>query len=266
MVPQALALNTSVGALAGSDAIVIYGPEKIGKSTLAAYLPGAYFFDVEESTRKMNVARDISIKLWMQLRGKAAAFAASPPHGVQSVIIDTATVAQAMAVEYVLETRKTGGGRNEGAPRAVASIEDYGWGRGWQYVAEEFDALIADLDRIRTKGIFACLICHAVASPAVNPGGADFIRYEPHLYSGDKNKRGSIRDRVSQWADHVLFIGPDFFVKDGKGMGSGTRSIYTASGMPTHLAGSRTAQVQQPFDLNDPSAIWRTLGILPSAT
>lgn len=263
VIPQSVALNVSAGPMIGSDAIVIFGTQKIGKSTLAGWLPGAFSLDVEQSTAKMNVSRDMDIPSWSILRGKIATIAHSPPKGMQSLIVDTATVAQALAVDHVVGTRKAGGGKGEGPSRTVASIEDFGWGRGWQYVAEEFDALIADLDRIRSRGIFVCLVCHAVASPFPNPAGEDFIRWEPHLYAGDKNKRGSIRDRVYRWADHLLFIGYDLFVKDGKGVGSGSRTIYTYE-LPTHVAGSRVAQVQQSFELSDPGAIWRTLGILPN--
>ena len=47
--------------------------------------------------------------------------------------------------------------------------------------------------------------------------GEEFIRWEPHLYSGDKKGRGSIRERVKNWAEHIIFIGYDVFVEDGKG-------------------------------------------------
>ena len=37
--------------------LVIYGQEGVGKSSLAAQLPGAVFLDCEGSTSKMNVRR-----------------------------------------------------------------------------------------------------------------------------------------------------------------------------------------------------------------
>lgn len=259
-VPLAVGLEISKGVVTGAESIVIFGPGGIGKSTLAAWLPSPLFLDVERGTVKLDVDRDASITDWLGLRGRLASINASPPPGIQTIVLDTATVAEELAKEHVIATKKAGGQKGEGPARIVSSIEDYGWGKGWQYVAEEFNGLLADMDRLLRKGLNVCLIAHEVASPVPNPGGEDFIRWEPHLYAGDKNKRGSIRDRVKQWANHVLFVGYDVHVEDGKGRGSGTRTIYTIE-LPTHIAKSRTAQVAQPFEISDPGAIWRTLGI-----
>lgn len=260
-VPVAVGLDISSGIVTGAESIVIFGPGGIGKSTLAAWLPAPLFLDVERGTVKLDVARDSSITDWSTLRGKLAAINSSPPPGIQTIVIDTVTVAEEFAKEHVIATRRAGGTKGEGAARVVNSIEDYGFGKGWQYVADELNGLLADCDRLLRKGLNVCLIAHEVASPVPNPGGEDFIRWEPHLYAGDKNKRGSIRDRVKQWANHVLFVGYDVHVEDGKGRGSGTRTIYTLE-LPTHIAKSRTAQVAQSFEISDPGAIWRTLGIL----
>jgi len=252
-IPNAVALNFSSGPVSGSDRILIYATGGIGKSTLAAYLPAPAFIDIERSTNKLNVTRDTADD-WPTLRGKLSAIVAAPPKGIRSVVIDSATVAEEFAKEYVIETRPTEKGKS------VDSIEGYGWGKGWQFVYDEFNGLLSDLDRIAAKGLNVCLIAHDVSTPVPNPAGEDFIRWEPHLYSGDKKGRGSIRERVKEWADHVLFIGYDVFVEDGKGQGSGTRTIYTME-LPTHIAKSRAKQIQIPFSLNDPERVWRELGI-----
>lgn len=251
---QPVGLEISSGPVESPERIVIYGTGGIGKSTLAAYLPGPLFLDVERGTTRLNVARDISIETWDQLRGKLASIKQTPPAGVKTIVIDTATVAEELAKEFVIATRKTEKGR------AVDSIEGYGWGKGWQFVADEFNGLLADLDRLLTIGMNVCLICHEVSTPVPNPAGEDFIRWEPHLFGGDKKGRGSIRERVKQWADHVLYVGYDVFVSEGKGTGSGTRTIYTSE-RPTHLAKSRGTQAAIVFDQTKVPAIWEQLGI-----
>lgn len=252
-IPSAIALSFSSGVVTGSDRIVIYGTGGIGKSTLASFLPAPAFFDVEGGTRRLSVTRDRATT-WPELRGKLAAIERQPPEGLRSIVIDTATVAEELAKEYVIAERVTEKGKR------VESIEGFGWGKGWQFVFDEFNGLLADLDRIAALGLNVCLIAHDVASPVPNPAGEDFIRWEPHLYSGDKKGRGSIRERVKEWADHVLFIGYDVFVEEGKGQGSGTRTIYTQE-LPTHIAKSRAVQLSRSFDLQDPGAVWRELGI-----
>jgi len=234
---------------------VIFGTGGVGKTTLAAHPPSPIFIDLEDGTRSLNVARDSSVETWDDLRGKLAGLASSPPPGVKTVVIDTATAAEEFAKEHVIANRRTEKGHS------VESIEGFGWGKGWQYVYEEFTGLLADLDRLIQKGLNVCLIAHDVSSPVPNPAGEDFIRWEPFLYSGDKKGRGSIRDRVKNWADHVAFVCYDVHVQDGKGRGSGTRSIYTSE-MPTHVAKSRTAELSIPFSAEDPGALWRHLGII----
>ena len=252
-IPEAIPLRLTSGLITGSDRIVVFGTGGIGKSTAAAFLPAPIFIDVERSTHYINITRDTA-EDWPTLRGKLAWIEANPPEGVRSIVIDTATVAEELAKEYVILERKTEKGKR------VSSIEDFGWGKGWQFIYDEFCGLLADLDRIAAKGLNVCLIAHEVSTPVPNPAGEDFIRWEPHLYSGDKKGRGSIRERVKEWADHVIFIGYDVFVEDGKGQGSGTRTIYTQE-LPTHIAKSRAKQFSIPFTLEEPGAIWRELGV-----
>lgn len=254
-IPPIVRLSLTTGPTAAANRIVIYGTGGIGKTTLAAYLPGAAFLDVEGSTRKFNVARDVAGD-WLTLRGKIAGIEAAPPEGLQTLIIDTATVAEEMAKEHVIATRKTEKGNQ------VDAIEGFGWNKGWDFVFDEFNALLADLDRLVDNcGINVCLTAHDVTSPVPNPGGEEFLRWEPRLYGGDKKGKSSVRDRVKNWADFVLFIRYDVFVKDGKGQGSGTRTIYTEE-LPTHVAKTRGPKIQMPFDLRDPAAAWRALEIL----
>lgn len=252
-VPTSIALSLSSGVVAGADRIMLYGSGGIGKTTLAAFLPGPLFLDLEGGSRRLNVTRD-SATSWRELRGKLAAIESSPPTGVRTVVIDSASIAEELAKDHVVATRLTEKGK------AVASIEEFGWGKGWQFVFDEFNGLLADLDRIVARGLNVCLVAHVVDTPAPNPFGEDWIRYEPHLYDGDKTGRGSVRARAFNWADHVLFVGYDVDVRDGKGRGAGTRTIYTQE-LPTHVAKTRATPTTLPFEITDPGAVWRALGI-----
>lgn len=253
-IPTAIPLNLSSGLDTAPDRIVIYGTGGIGKSTLAAWLPAPLFLDTERGTKKLNVTREY-VGEWPTLRGKLAAIEAAPPQGVRSVVIDTVSIAEELAREFVIETRRTEKGN------MVDSIEGFGWGKGWKFVYEEFNALLADLDRLNAKGMIVCLIAHVVAAVAPHPEGMDFLRWEPALYPGDKKGDANIRNRVKNWAEQVVYIGYDVFADaTGKAQGSGTRTIYTGE-LPTHIAKSRNRTLTLSFNIEDPGALWRELGI-----
>jgi hypothetical protein len=94
-----------------------------------------------------------------------------------------------------------------------------------------------------------------------NPLGEDWIRYEPRLQSPSSGK-SSIRLRTREWADHVLFFGYDIDVKDGKGRGSGTRTVYPCE-LPHCMAKSRTLADPMPLGKFD-TTLWERLFGSPS--
>lgn len=253
--PEARAFEIESGEIQSPERILLYGPGGIGKTTAAAYLPAPLFVDLQDGSKHLNVSRVRGIDGWAHLRSVLASIAKAPPRGVQSVVIDTITDAEEAAKEYVIATRKTEKGRS------VDSIEGFGWGKGWQFVYDEFSGFLVDCDRLVAAGLHVCLIAHDVSRPVPNPSGEDYLRWEPHLYTGDKKGRGSICERVFQWCDHALFVAYDVHAtSEGKGQGSGSRTIYTSE-MPTHRAKTRVAASSLPYELSDPGAIWRALNI-----
>jgi len=114
------------------------------------------------------------------------------------------------------------------------------------------------LDTHYKAGINVVLICHDCTTNVPNPSGDDFIRYEPRMQSPTSGKN-SIRSLLKEWADHLLFIGYDVSVKDGKGEGSGTRTIYPAE-MPTHLAKSRILADPIVYEQGS-DELWKNLGL-----
>lgn len=54
---MSLLQNIKRGVQQRPQRVIIYGPEGVGKSTLAAGLPAPLFLDTEEGTQHMNVDR-----------------------------------------------------------------------------------------------------------------------------------------------------------------------------------------------------------------
>jgi hypothetical protein len=240
----------------GGHRVVLYGPGGIGKTTLAAQLPGPVaFIDLDESLPRLrtqladngmleNLMPVEGVTDWAGLR---AALAAEGWESVKSIVIDTATRAEELAIAHTLEHTLQDG-------KKASSVEAYGYGKGYGYVFDTFLTLLADLDRHCRAGRNVVMVCHDCTANVPNPAGEDWLRYEPRLQSPTSGK-ASIRLRVREWADHVLFIGYDVSVgKDGKGRGAGTRTLYTSE-LPHCMAKSRSTQEVIPVD-GDGSAVW----------
>jgi len=253
-IPEAWPLQLTTGVMTGGDRIGLYGTGGIGKSTLAAWLPAPVFLDLERSTKKIAATRSM-VGDWLELRGKVRSFGETPPNGARSLVIDTATIAEELAKEHVVATRLTEKGKR------VESIEGFGFGKGWQFVYDEFTALLSDLDRVADAGLNVCLIMHDVAVVVPNPDAEDYLRWQPKLYAGDKRGRADIAGLVKNWVEHLIFIGYDLSVSEGKATGGGSRTLSTLE-TGTHVAKSRTKQLVRPFTIEQPGAVWLELGIV----
>lgn len=236
--------------------VVLYGPGGIGKSTLACTLPGpVVFFDLDDSLSRLQsqlkasdieVPSVVPVESWQDLRN--ALQAEWPPE--VNIVIDSVTRAEELCIAHTLATVKHEKGH------LVQRVEDYGYGKGYQFVFDTFLPLLGDLDRHCRAGRNVVLIAHDCTTNVPNPAGEDWLRYEPRLQSPTSGK-ASIRLRVREWADHVLFLGYDVAVdKEGKGKGSGTRTLWPAE-LPHCMAKSRTTQ--ESIAVDGSADVWGTI-------
>jgi hypothetical protein len=171
------------------------------------------------------------------------------------IAVDSFTKAEEMAVEWTLSNVSRRDKNNN--VHWETSIEGYPFGSGYMHVYETFLQLLCDLDAVARAGIHVAFVCHDCTTNVPNPAGMDWIRWEPRLLSPPSGK-GSIRSRVREWCDHLLFIGYDTKVgENGKAEGIGTRAIYPAE-RPTHLAKSRLLADPIIYTDGDP-AVWKKL-------
>jgi hypothetical protein len=228
--------------------IVLYGPGGIGKTTLAASAPGEVaFFDLDESLSRLKldtVPHVVPCESWADLR---AALQMEWPASVKTIVIDSVTKAEELCVAHTLATVKHEKGH------AVQRVEEYGFGKGYQFVFDTFLPILGDLDRHCRAGRNVILIAHDCTTNVPNPAGEDWLRYEPRLQSPNSGK-ASIRLRVKEWSDHMLFFGYDINVNEsGKGTGKGTRTLWPCE-LPHCMAKSRTTQT--PIFVDDPASVW----------
>ena len=174
------------GKTSKATKVVIYGPEGIGKSTLASQFPEPLFIDTEGSTARMDVARLERPATWAELERQIKAVKAEPDC-CKTLVIDTADWAERLCIAEVCSEKRVGG------------IEDIGYGKGYTYAKEKFSRALTLLSDLAASGINVVVTAHAMMRKFEQPDemGA-YDRWELKLSK-------QCAPMLKEWADMVLF-------------------------------------------------------------
>ncbi len=204
------------GKIAAAQRVVIYGPEGIGKSTLAAAFPDPVFLDTEGGTIHLDITRFPKPENWEAVLACIAQLR-NTEHGFKTLVFDTADWMERLLVDYVC--RKS----------HKDSIEDFGYGKGYTYLAEEFSRFLRSLEVLRERGLHLVMVAHSTIRKFEQPdAGGAYDRYELKLSK-------QCAPLLKEWCDLLLFV--NYFTKltetDGRkrAVGGRERRIYT-----THCA------------------------------
>ena len=200
------------GKIQTAKKVIIYGPEGIGKSTLAAQFPNPVFIDTEGSTKELDVARYPAPTYWSQIIEEAEDLLEE--RNFSTLVIDTADWAEKLCIAETCSRLN------------VKGIEDVGYGKGYVYLYDDFQRVLTVCDKLVANGINVVFTAHAMMRKFEQPDemGA-YDRWEMKLTK-------KVAPLLKEWADVVLFCNyktnviTDQNTKSKKATG-GTRMMYS---------------------------------------
>lgn len=192
-------MNITTGKQSTPYAVVIYGQEGVGKTTLASQFPSPLFLDVEGSTARMDVDRLPVPATWSEVLQMINRMTISPPEGYQTLVIDSWDWLLSLLTAHVITLAPPD--RN-----GEKTLDGFGYGRGYdrqaEYVAQFFNAL----NDLRAKtGWHVVLVAHAVIRKFELPEEqGTYDRWELKIEQRPKQGNNPL-SQTKEWADLLLF-------------------------------------------------------------
>lgn len=204
-------LNIVTGVEKTPIKICIYGAEGVGKTSLAANMPEPLFIDTEGGTSRLNVRR-IKCTAWDELISIVKEVIANPTV-CKTFVLDTADWAESLCVDFICNKYRK------------ANIEDFGYGKGYTYLAEEFGEFLKLLNKLVDVGINPVVIAHGKPRKYELPEEqGQFDRWEMKLSK-------QVAPLIKEWCDMLLFCNYKTFVvtteNNSKKAQGGKRVMYT---------------------------------------
>lgn len=243
-------MNITKGRIPGAKKVVIYGVEGIGKSTLAAQFPNPVFIDTEGSTKELDVARFDSPTSWPMLLAQVQ-YIIDNPSTCQTLVLDTADWAEQIMIRHIC------------AQKHWTGLEDPGYGKGYQYAAEEWGGqLLNRLSEVAERGVNVVVTAHAwlrkVDLPEEN---ASYDHWE--MKTSKK-----VAPMLREWADCVLFLHYETIVvknENKKAKAQGGRRVIETNHTPFWDAKNRFGLPDKlPLDFSQLAGLFQNQSTAPA--
>lgn len=200
--PSKLGLIKRTRLVAAGYRFVIYGPEGVGKSSLAADADPV-FVDLEQSSKFLETRRypfhpgeidEYQPRSYDEVCSAIDDLAEHPDPSIGVVVVDTGDALEALIHAHICR-------KNQNA----SSIEKVGggYGKGYRAAVEVLREFQSKLDRICANGVHVVIVCHSQTTTFKDPEGEDYNRYTLKVHSSDKV---SFAGQLKEWADVVGFL------------------------------------------------------------
>lgn len=218
------AFQITSGIIKEPNILMIHGVPKIGKSYFASKFPNPVFEDIERGTKHLNVSRLPFIESYTEMLAHLD-YLRNGDHKYKTYVIDGVEKLESYMDAHVLSERPT-----DEKGREVTHVQDYGWGKGFDYVAELWDELFDKLKDLKSNRDMECLLL-----------GHSEIKNEEDIVAGGTYKQFVLQVRkasakvIRYHSDAILFATREVLIeKDKHGKvtsanieGKGKRILYT---------------------------------------
>jgi hypothetical protein len=177
-------MKINKGKQSRSRRMLIYGEPGVGKSTLASQFPHPLFLNMEDGIGDIECDSTDVIRSYKEFQQLLAL--ELPQTDYATIVIDTVDWLEKL---LMLEVASAHGKK---------TIEDIGFGKGYQSLAKAWQDVFAGLTYLWKQGRNIVLTCHETIDKFADPEGDGYNYYRPALH-----RVGSAC--VSEWCDEVLF-------------------------------------------------------------
>lgn len=230
MIPKRSALQTvRKGVTDRPLRVLLYGVEKIGKTTFASGAPSPIFIGADSGGERLDIHRN-EPRDWDEAISFINEYATAP-HDYKTIVIDPLNWFEPMCWEAFM---KREGWYSIEEPEKGKS----GYGKGYNGAVDLWREFLAALDRCWLRGMHVVILAHAQVKPFDPPdGAAKWDRYELAM-----NVKAAAP--FKQWVDCVLFAQLETHAKiekgarKAKGLSAGVHIVHTKPNA-AYDAGSR---------------------------
>ena len=177
-------MKINSGKKARARRVLIYGENGVGKSSIAAQFPKPLFLNLEDGIGDLDVdstdiIRDFGTFFNLMIEVSSTDY--------ETIVVDTADWLERLIFNDVA------------AKAGKKTIDDIGFGKGYQSVALQWALLFDGFAFLWNQGRHIVFTCHETIEKFTNPEGDSYNYWRPSLHL-----KGS--GCVTEWCDEVLFL------------------------------------------------------------
>jgi hypothetical protein len=212
--------------------MLVYGENGVGKSTFAAGFPSPIFLNLEDGVGDLDVDSTDVIRSVTEFTGCLVELVESQ---YETIVVDTIDWLEKLIFDEVA--------RDAGKK----TIEDIGFGKGYQAVALRWTNLFDGFAYLWQQGRHVVFTCHESIEKFTNPEGDSYNYWRPSL-----NSKGS--GCVTEWCDEVFFLRYRTHTMN-KDEGFGAKRAVAIGGKERYMATTKSAAYEAKNRLGLPDEL-----------